>query len=113
MSETKCDICGSMENVECEVLLKGEQVDRIYHLCPKHWIKVYRKTLDDFLEVNEYKTNSYIKMSVDKLVGDEMNNRKVERYSDDEGIIDVVELDPQEIRKLRPYESDPDEEDYE
>lgn len=112
MSEQpKCDICGTTEGVECEVLLKGEMVDRIYHLCPKHWVKVYRRTLDDFLEANEYKTNSYIKMAVDKLVGDAINSKKVEEYSDDEGMVDVGLLKPQEVRKLRPYASDPDEED--
>jgi hypothetical protein len=55
----KCDVCGSDDGIECEILLKGDQVDRIYHLCPTHWVSVYRKSLDDFLEGNEYKTNQY------------------------------------------------------
>jgi hypothetical protein len=111
--EMRCDICGTTEGVECEILLKGDQVDRIYHLCPKHWIQVYRRTLDDFLEASEYKTNSYIKMAVDKLVGDAINSDKVDQYSDEDGMVDVTKLDPKEIRKLRPYASDPDDEDYE
>ena len=103
MSEVKCDVCGETENVECEVLLKGDMVDRIYHLCPKHWIKVYRKTLDDFLEANEYKTNSYIKMACDKLISDAISGHKIDVYCDDEGVIDVALLNPQEVRKLRSY----------
>ena len=108
-----CDVCGVTEGVECEILLKGEQVDRIYHLCPKHWIQVYRKTLDDFLEANEYKTNTYIKMSVDKLIADAVTGDKIEEFSDAEGMVDVARLDPQELRKLRPYESDDEDADYE
>ena len=108
-----CDVCGETENVECEVLLKGDQVDRIYHLCPRHWIKVYRKTLEDFLEANEYKTNTYIKMATDKLISDAFTSDKIEEFSDDEGCVDVERLAPQELRKLRPYESDGEDEDYE
>ena len=105
-----CDVCGVTEGVECEVLLKGDQVDRIYHLCPKHWIKVYRKTLEDFLEANEYKTNTYIKMAVDKLISDAVTGDKIAEFSDEDGMVDVARLQPQEVRKLRPYEMDDDNE---
>jgi len=108
-----CDVCGETENVVCEVLLKGEQVDRIYHLCPKHWVKVYRRTLDDFLEANEYKTNTYIKMATDKLIADAITSDKVEEFTDEEGMVDVDRLGPMEFRKLRPYESDEEDLDYE
>lgn len=109
----KCDVCGSTEGVECEILLKGDMVDRIYHLCPHHWVQVYRKTLDDFLEGNEYKTNQYVKMSADKLIADGLSNRKIDLYMDDDGAVDVVTLEPQEIRKLRSYTPDEGESDYE
>ena len=105
-NQMKCDVCGETEGVECEVLLTGEQVDRIYHLCPEHWIKVYRKTLEDFLESNEYRCNTYIKMAADKLISDSLTKNKVISYSDDDGFIDIGELTPKEIRKLRPYELD-------
>lgn len=105
---TGCDVCGETVGVECEVLLKGDQVDRIYHLCPKHWIKVYRKTLEDFLEANEYKTNTYIKMAVDKLIADSITSEKIEEFSDENGVVDVVRLSPKEVRKLRPYTADSD-----
>jgi len=101
-----CDVCGATEDIECEILLKGEQVDRIYHLCPEHWIKVYRKTLEDFLEANEYKCNSYIKMAVDKLISDAVTSTKIKQFSDEDGLVDVARLDPQELRRLRPYEID-------
>jgi len=108
MSKPKCDVCGETKGVECEILLKGDQVDRIYHLCPKHWIKVYRKTLDDFLESNEYKCNTYIKMSVDKLIADAATSDKIGKFSNEDGLVDIEKLDPQELRKLRPYETDGD-----
>jgi hypothetical protein len=109
----KCDVCGSDDGIECEVLLKGDQVDRIYHLCPVHWVSVYRKSLDDFLEGNEYKTNQYIKMAADKLIGDGMSNRKIDANADEDGAIDIMALDPTEIRKLRPYAPDAGDADYE
>jgi len=110
LDEFECDVCGETAGVECEVMLKGDQVDRIYHLCPKHWIKVYRKTLDDFLEANEYKCNSYIKMAVDMLISDTKTTNKVQEYTDAEGMVDVERLKPQELRKLRPYDDDEDDE---
>ena len=110
MEEVKCDVCGETKDVECEILLKGDQVDRIYHLCPKHWVKVYRKSLDDFLEANEYKTNSYIKMSCDKLISDGISNRKIDAFCDEDGAVDVMALNPSDIKKLRPYSLDEGEE---
>lgn len=104
-----CDVCGETEGVECEVLLKGDQVDRIYHLCPKHWIQVYRKTLEDFLEANEYKTNTYIKMATDKLISDAVTSDKIAEFSNEDGLVDVERLDPKMLRKLRPYATDDDE----
>ena len=99
----KCDVCGSDENVQCEVLLKGDMIDRIYHLCGYHWIEVYRRTLDDFMEESEYKCNTYVKMSADKLIAEGVSGKKIEDYKNDEGIIDVDELNPVEIRRVRPY----------
>lgn len=110
---SRCDVCGTQEGVECEILLKGDAVDRIYHLCPEHWVAVYRKTLDDFLEGNEYKTNQYVKMAADKLIADGLNDRKIEMYVDDEGGIDVATLAPKEVRKLRSYTPDEGDMDYE
>jgi hypothetical protein len=106
MSQPECDVCGKTEGVECEILLKGESVDRIYHLCPEHWIEVYRKTLEDFLEANEYKCNLYIKMAVDKLISDSTTEAKIEVYSDEEGMVDVARLNPTALRKIRPYEEE-------
>lgn len=101
-----CDVCGTDKDVQCEILTKGEEVDRIYHLCPIHWVEVYRRCLDDFVENSEYKANTYIKMVTDKLIVDSLNRSKMESFTNDEGIIDVESLDPTEIRMIRPYEDD-------
>lgn len=95
----KCDVCGSINDIQCEIFTKGEDIDRIYHFCPKHWIEVYRKTLDDFVEDNEYKANTYIKMVADKMIVDALNNVKIEDLVD-------VEFKPTCIRKISPYEDD-------
>ena len=102
----KCDICGTTKGLRCEILTKGEDVDRVYHFCPEHWVDIYRRTLDDFVEDNEYKVNTYIKMVADKLIVDEQNRLKISEYVDDEGNIEVNVLEPMEIRRLRPYEDD-------
>lgn len=107
--ETKCDVCGSTENIQCEILTKGDMVDRIYHLCPEHWVSVYRKTLDDFVENNEYKVNSYIKMVADKLIVDDQSLQKSIMYVDENGQLDLETLDPVEVRRIRPYSEDMDE----
>ncbi len=101
----KCDVCGSTNDIQCEIFTKGEDIDRIYHFCPKHWIEVYRKTLDDFVEDNEYKANTYIKIIADKIIVDALNNIKIEDVADN-GIIDVDILNPTCIRKISPYEDD-------
>lgn len=102
----ECDVCGSINDIQCEIFTKGEDVDRIYHFCPKHWIEVYRKTLDDFVEDNEYKANTYIKMIADKMIVDSLNNVKIKTLVDDNDIIDVGILNPTCIRKISPYEDD-------
>lgn len=109
----KCDVCGIEYGVECEILTKGESVDRVYHLCPEHWTAVYRRTLDDFVEQNEYKANSYIKMVADKMIVDAIHTDKVELFLDEEGALDVEGLEPKEVRRLRPYTSSVSESDYE
>lgn len=109
----KCDICGTTKNIRCEILTKGEDVDRIYHFCPDHWVDIYRRTLDDFVENSEYKVNSYIKMVADRLIVDAQNKIKIEGFVGDDDILKVDELNPMEIRMLRPYEDDNTDNDYE
>lgn len=113
MTEPKCDVCGVEENVECEILLKGDVVDRIYHLCPKHWVTMYRRTLESFTENNEYKVSSYIKMSCDKMIADAVSNAKIDSYTTDEGGIDIELLNPKDIKKLRSYKDNSEDDDYE
>ena len=108
-----CDVCGTEEGVQCEILTKGEAVDRIYHLCPKHWTEVYRRALEDFTEGNEYKSNSYVKMIADRLIVDAHHTEKAALYLDEEGVLDIDSLEPVEIKRLRPYEDDSNEEGYE
>ncbi len=109
----KCDVCGTTEGVECEILTKGTSPDRIYHLCPEHWVAVYRKTLEDFLEHSEYKVNSYIKMAADKIIVDARNDEKVGDLVNEDGTLDVETLEPREIRRIRPYEPESEEMDHE
>ena len=111
--EQKCDVCGETKGVVCEILTKGENVDRVYHLCPAHWVEVYRRTLDDFLENSEYKVNSFIKMVADRLIVDFTNKEKMSNYVDEDDNIDMVKLKPVEVRMLRPYEDDGSDNDYE
>lgn len=106
MEEMECDVCGTTENVRCEIMMKGEQVDRIYHLCESHWVKVYSRCLDDFLEQNEYKTNSYIKMVADKFIVDAIHRDKMEDIADEQGFADCTKFEPEEVRVLRPYEGE-------
>lgn len=101
MSELICDVCGSTENVQCEILTMGDRVDRVYHLCSAHWIDVYRRTLDDFLEQNEYRVNSHIKMIADKLIVDAQHNTKMEKHINEEGQLDLEGLEPVEVRRLK------------
>jgi hypothetical protein len=86
--ENKCDVCGSTEGVRCEIMMKGTQVDRVYHMCPEHWIEVYKEVLEDFLEHNEYKVNSYLKVSADRM------------------IVHSQHMEPTAIRILRPFEDE-------
>jgi len=101
--EDKCDVCGITEGVQCEVFTKGEVIDRVYHLCPEHWTEVYRRTLDDFVESNEYKVHSYIKMSADKLIADATTSRKLLDYEDEDGNLDSEQIKAIEIRSIQPY----------
>jgi hypothetical protein len=101
-----CDVCGTEENVNCEMMMKGEQVDRIYHLCAYHWMVVFRDCLEDFLEQNEYKVNSYIKATADKMIVDTHARTKMEAIADEEGNVDLNEFEPEMVRTLRPYEGD-------
>ena len=100
----KCDVCGVEEGVQCEVMVRGSQIDRIYHLCPEHWVEVYRRALDDFVESNEYKANSYIKAVADRLIADRLSEDKFPQYQDEELVVDMEKVNPREIRTLRPYE---------
>ena len=106
MEEMECDVCGTIEGVSCEIMMKGENVDRIYHLCQEHWVVVYSKCLDDFLEQNEYKVNSYIKINADKLIVDSMHRDKLEVIVDEEGVADCAKFNPVNLRVLRNYEGE-------
>jgi len=113
MEET-CDVCGTEKDVQCEILLKGDNIDRMYHLCPFHLVEVYRRALEDFVENNEYKVNTYIKMVADKIIIDHRNKIKVEEYVGDTGEIDMELIKvPLNLRKLRPYDDDGTDNDYE
>lgn len=108
-----CDVCGTEENVSCEIMMKGENVDRIYHLCSYHWMVVFRNCLEDFLEQNEYKVNSYIKGTADKMIVDGYHKEKMTAIATEDGMVDLNQFEPEQIRTLRPYEGDEYEEDNE
>jgi len=103
----KCDICGTTKNVKAIVFVKGDsEVDRIYHFCYDHLLKVYANTIDDFAENNEYKVNSYLKTVADKLIVDAQCENKSKIFVDENGEIDVNLLSLFEVRNLNPYESE-------
>jgi hypothetical protein len=99
----KCDVCGASKDIQCEVMLKGTQVDRIYHLCPEHWVEVYRRSLDDFVESNQYKANSYIKAVADRLIAKRTTDDKLPHLTEDD-VVDLGKIDVREVRVLRSYE---------
>ena len=101
-----CDVCGSDKDVQCEIITKGDKVDRVYHFCPLHWVEVYRRSLDDFLEQNEYKVNSYIKLVADKLIVDAQHELKVQQHIMENGELDVEALCPVEFRRIRAFDED-------
>ena len=101
-----CDVCGTDEGVRCEIMMKGGQVDRVYHLCCDHWVDVYSRCLEDFLEQNEYKVNSYIKAIADKMIVDQRHLLKMSEACDEDGNIDLGDFNPVEVRNLRSYEGD-------
>jgi hypothetical protein len=103
--EQTCDVCGATEGIRCEIMMKGEQLDRVYHLCHEHWVVVYSRCLEDFLEENEYKVNSYIKSVCDKLIVDAIAADKMESIEED-GTIDLTKFNPVDVRTLRPYEGE-------
>ena len=96
----KCDICGSEENVSCEVMMKGDAVERVYTLCGEHWVEVYRRCLDEFMEENEYKVNAFIKAATDRLIVDSYTREKTDFLINDEGLVDFTGMEISEIRNL-------------
>lgn len=104
----KCDVCGTTKDVQCEVFTKGEEVDRIYHLCMKHWVDIYRGALEDFVENNEYKVNAYLRMSADKMIVGANHARKAISVMDEEGGVDLSRLDPMEVRRVAAHYDDED-----
>jgi hypothetical protein len=106
MEVMKCDVCGVIEGVRCEIMMKAERVDRIYHLCHEHWVEVYSRCLEDFLEQNEYKVNSYIKVNADKLIVDSIHRDKMDMVITDEGMADCSKFNPADVRILRSYDGD-------
>lgn len=76
--EKKCIICGTDVNVEREIFLKGDRIDRVYDLCSYHWTQVYRQCLNDLLDEDEYKILNYIKMTVDKTICDYLSEGFIE-----------------------------------
>ena len=102
--EIKCDVCGSTEGVQCEIMTKGDRVDRIYHLCPEHWIEVYRECLESFLDHNPYKVNSFLKVAADRLIINQLHfNKMVDTVAEDKDI-DINAFEPCMVRVLRTYD---------
>lgn len=99
-----CDICGSEENVKCELFLRGEDVDRIYHLCPDHMVELYRSSLAEFCEDNEYKVNSFLKRAADRMLVDAETMMKVSDLlgEDDtpEKVLDIEDINPDYVRLI-------------
>lgn len=68
-------ICGSKDNVEREVFIKGDIAERVYDFCPYHWTQVYRKCLDDLLESDQYRITNYIKAVSDRIICDHISTK--------------------------------------
>lgn len=97
----KCDVCGSTENVTCEVYMNGNYADRVYHLCPTHWVDLYRKAINDFMEDNEYKVSAYLKGIADKMIVDSYIEQKMETIVGRSEEFDLEDLAPHDIKFLK------------
>lgn len=104
----KCDICGSSKNIKTVMFVKGEdqEIDRMYNFCYDHLIEVYAKVVDDFAENNEHKVNSYLKSIADRLIMDALNDKKVNKLTDENGDIDPSKVDIFEVRSIPTYLED-------
>jgi hypothetical protein len=104
----KCDICGTTSNLESIIMVtKDDNIERIYHFCITHLLEVYSTIIYDMAENNEYKVNSYFKIIADRLIVDSHSNEKIGNLTlDEDGGIDIEELNPFEVRRINPYESE-------
>jgi hypothetical protein len=102
----ECDVCGSTEGVQCEIMMKGSRVDRVYHLCPEHWVEVYRECIESFLDHNPYKVNSFIKNAADSLIIKQRHLDKLGDITTDDGVVDLNIFAPRTVRILRTFDVD-------
>jgi len=107
MSDVKheCDVCESTENVECEIFMSGNIIDRIYHFCPGCQVKLFRKCIDDLIGQNEYKVSEFIQRYADDLICRSFHERKMDHIDTEE--VDLIEaFDPIRVRKTKPYDDE-------
>lgn len=101
----RCDICDETENIQCEIFMSGDTVERVYHFCPLCLVDIYRRCIEDFLESSEYKVNSYIRTFADGLIINAATARKINtKVGDGEDQIDLIEtFNPEYVRRTKPY----------
>lgn len=103
-----CDGCGADQDIQCEIFMAGADVDRIYHLCPNCLVKVYRDSLEVFLEHSEYKVNTYLRNAIDGLIVEQFTHKKLQakaegEVGDDVEVNLITAFSPDYVRKVSPY----------
>lgn len=100
-----CDVCGSNDNVSCEVYTNGESIKRIYHFCSLCQVELYRQCIDDLIGNNDYKVAEFIQRYADSMICESMMDRKLGSVTDNEcDLFDI--FNPKRIRKCKPYSDD-------
>lgn len=107
MEETICDVCGSDDNVQCEIYMAGDSISRVYHFCPLCQVELFRRCIDDLVGQNEYKVSEFVQRYADALICESINDTKLRRLNDEDNIVDV--FNPVRVRTTKPYTEDEDE----
>lgn len=98
-----CDVCGSEDNIQCEIYLNGDEIGRVYHFCPECQSELYMICIDELLGGNEYKVNQFVQNQADALINRSITDGKLTDINPDD-IFD--KLNPIRVRKVKPYNNE-------
>jgi hypothetical protein len=105
MSDARCDVCDETENVQCEIFMSGNTIDRIYHFCPGCQVELFRKCIDDLIGQNEYKVGEFIQRYADDLICKSFHEKKLDNIDlDEENLFE--KFNPIRVRKTKPYDDE-------